>query len=213
MTNWEKLINGEARCKLPWRLVSYFDVPKNLFDWLKDNASLAKQSNNKWNTNLVGHIKEEYIINPVSTEFEKWLLDCSNIGPVQKVTDDLNILSENRNLFLESLWVNYGKKYEFNPPHKHSGVLSFVIFLNIPYDLINEEKLYPSVYNNYNCTSKFAFLNVNQSGNVFADPIDVDKSFEGKMLMFDAQQLHEVYPFYTSDDYRVTCSGNLKFKV
>ena len=29
--------------------------------------------------------------------------------------------------------------------------------------------------------------------------------------MFDAEHTHEVYPFYTSDDYRITVSGNLKF--
>ena len=45
------------------------------------------------------------------------------------------------------------------------------------------------------------------------NPLPVDKSFEGKMLMFSANQLHEVYPFYTSDDLRVTVSGNFKYKV
>jgi hypothetical protein len=39
--------------------------------------------------------------------------------------------------------------------------------------------------------------------------IDVDKSFEGKMLMFPNSAYHTVYPFYTSDDYRITVSGNL----
>ena len=31
------------------------------------------------------------------------------------------------------------------------------------------------------------------------DSIPVDKSFEGKMLMFSASQYHAVYPFYTSN--------------
>ena len=37
----------------------------------------------------------------------------------------------------------------------------------------------------------------------------VDKTFEGKMLMFDASQMHYVSPFYTSNDYRITVSGNI----
>ena len=43
--------------------------------------------------------------------------------------------------------------------------------------------------------------------------IDVDKSFEGKMLMFPAKLQHLVYPFYTSDKERITVSGNIKFYV
>jgi hypothetical protein len=31
--------------------------------------------------------------------------------------------------------------------------------------------------------------------------------------MFSAKYNHLVYPFYTSDDYRITISGNFKFKV
>ena len=45
------------------------------------------------------------------------------------------------------------------------------------------------------------------------DSIPVDKSFEGKMIMFPASQYHAVYPFYTSDEERITVSGNLKFKT
>ena len=45
-------------------------------------------------------------------------------------------------LFISDLWVNYQKKYEFNPPHSHSGVASFVIFIHIPYDLSEEEKVF-----------------------------------------------------------------------
>ena len=43
--------------------------------------------------------------------------------------------------------------------------------------------------------------------------LNVDKSFEGKMLMFPSKQMHAVNPFYTSDGYRITVSGNLKIKV
>ena len=50
-------------------------------------------------------------------------------------------------------------------------------------------------------------------GSINCKPIDVDKSFEGKMVMFGAKHLHEVYPFYTSDDYRITISGNLRYNT
>ena len=87
--------------------------------------------------------------------------------------------------------------------------------LKIPYDLEEEIKVYPDVKKDGNtqiATSKFSFLNANGMG-VTHDVIDVDKSFEGKGFIFPSAQYHEVYPFYTSDDYRITVSGNLRYKV
>ena len=34
--------------------------------------------------------------------------------------------------FMSSMWVNFQRQYEFNPPHDHDGCLSFVIYLSIP---------------------------------------------------------------------------------
>ena len=41
---------------------------------------------------------------------------------------------------LLSLWINYMKAGDFNPPHDHSGDLSFIIFPQIPKKLIEENK-------------------------------------------------------------------------
>ena len=59
--------------------------------------------------------------------------------------------------------------------------------------------------------SKFEFLSPsnNHRGGVALDTLDVDKSFEGKVMFFRSDQMHTVYPFYTTDDYRITVSGNL----
>ena len=109
------------------------------------------------------------------------------------------------------MWVNFQKKHEFNPPHKHSGIYSFVIYLKIPFDLEKEESLYPTLNNEgQNHTSKFAFLNTNTLGRIFVQCLNVDKSFEGKIIMFPAEQLHTVFPFYTSADYRISVSGNIR---
>ena len=124
-------------------------------------------------------------------------------------------MTEDRPLAFESMWCNFQRKYEFNPPHTHSGLLSFVVFVKIPYDLEEEHKVYPDVKTNPTipiATSKFCFLNPNGTG-ISMDVINVDKSFEGKGFIFPSTQYHEVYPFYTSDDYRITVSGNLRYKV
>jgi hypothetical protein len=36
---------------------------------------------------------------------------------------------------------------------------------------------------------------------------------ENTLLLFPAKLTHAVYPFYSSDDYRISVSGNVVFKV
>lgn len=216
MTNWKKLIEGDDNHLLPWRFVSGFELPEELFSSLKEKIRLAKEEGNKLNNQLVGHLKEEYQIKNYTEAFEKYILWAATQGPVFQSWKDIAVNSDDKPIYLDKLWVNYQKKYEFNPPHDHSGFLSFVIFVKIPYNLEEEEEMFPDLGKSHqarNHTSKFTFLNPGPDGKIKVDPIDVDKSFEGKMLMFSARQLHEVFPFYTSDDYRITVSGNLKFKV
>ena len=33
------------------------------------------------------------------------------------------------------------------------------------------------------------------------------------ILLFPSEMYHGVYPFYTSDDYRISVSGNFNFKI
>ena len=212
MTNWEQLINQDKH-KLDFRKVSAFELPKNIFDDLKKSCVQAKEIGEKYNNNLAGHIKEEYSIRQISKQFNDYMIDCLHHGPIKEVWTGIDVITNDKPIVLHSLWVNYAKKYEFNPPHSHGGFVSFVIFVNIPYDLKEEESYFPNpnntIENNY--SSKFSFLNINYNGRIVNDVINVDKSFEGKMFMFDAKQSHQVFPFYTSDDYRITVSGNFKF--
>ena len=132
-----------------------------------------------------------------------------------------NSFNTSKPFYIESLWVNYQKKYEFNPPHNHSGIYSFVIIVDIPFDLEKEYEYFGEVggyrhnvpKRNSIYTSNFAFINTDYSGDIRCDSLNVDKSYEGKIIMFPAKQLHQVFPFYTSDGYRITVSGNLRLLV
>ena len=188
-----------------------FNLPPELFIWLKKACKKAKEKGEKANDTLVGHIKEEYHIKSFPKKFVEFLVHCTSSEIIKKQLAKLSSLSENRPLYLHSLWVNYMKKHEFNPPHDHTGVLSFIIFVKIPYNLKEEENQFPTT--NQQHTSKLGFLNTLSDGSIDLMVINVDKSYEGKMLMFPSAQMHEVFPFYTSDDYRITVSGNLRIKV
>ena len=158
------------------------------------------------NKNLIGHIKEEYSFQNLELpdELIMYLEDACHHGPFGEVAKSIDVLSHSAAPTIESMWCNFQKKHEFNPLHVHSGFASFIIFVNIPYDLEDETNHFVCA-DEMEATSKLFFLNYLPNTNrPYLRPVNVDKSFEGKMVMFDAQKPHQVYPFYTSDDYRIT---------
>ena len=111
---------------------------------------------------------------------------------------------------LESLWVNFQKKHEFNPPHDHGGVFSFVIWLQIPTSYEEQRKLPIAVESNAdNHISNFAFTYTDILGKVKTFAYNMEKEAEGYMVMFPSQLLHQVFPFYKSNGERISISGNI----
>ena len=118
--------------------------------------------------------------------------------------------NEKWNLKFVDIWINFQKAGEYNPIHHHTNDLVFVIWLQIPYKLQEELKQLSSINSNSDQASKFQFANINNFySHIINNVISVDKSYEGKMIVFHAQMDHCVYPFFTSDDYRISMSGNL----
>lgn len=164
---------------------------------------------------LAGHIDKEYKLFECHSHVEKTLFPLienyvNNFNMPQYID---NILTDNVPYVLDNLWVNYQRKYEFNPTHVHSGVFSFVIWLNIPYDINEEKKVFSKLDQRKNRTSCFEFKYINTLGVVSTCIMDIDKSYEGRGIFFPSMLSHSVNPFYTSDEYRISVSGNIKYKV
>ena len=118
--------------------------------------------------------------------------------------------------YLSGLWVNFQKKGEFQPTHDHTGMFSFVIWMDIPYDWKDEAKLpfakvradggtpsggnFTFVYSNDNCRSVSEYV------------IPMSPEINGYCCFFPSDLCHQVYPFYTSDKDRITISGNITWK-
>ena len=113
---------------------------------------------------------------------------------------------------LSEAWVNFSKKHDFNPIHKHAGVYSFVIWVKIPYDLDEELKVYSGKVDG-SVNSLFEFTTIESFGSINNQTIPVDKSYEWEMIFFPAEMMHQVYPFYSSDEFRVSIAGNIAFSV
>ena len=104
---------------------------------------------------------------------------------------------------LTSLWCNYQRQYEFNPPHDHDGILSFVIYLSIPDELKEENK----AYTGRSCgPGGIQFIYGEGAGDSAHCLSDFPK--EGEMFIFPAWLKHWVFPF-RSDVTRVSVSGNV----
>ena len=207
MTNWKK----SQRELLANNIQTYEDLPEYIIDYLK--TAIKFEGKYYINNSLAGHIENEYAYPPRDKKIDEFFIKSIFKSPMLvSYLQTFNLLTNDAPIVLESMWCNFMRKQEFNPIHSHFALFSFIVFLKIPYDLIKEDKIWPNTYGEKSCTSRLEFITFNPLGNII-NPItvNVDKSFENKMLMFPSNMPHQVYPFYTSDDERITVSGNLKF--
>jgi len=173
---------------------------------LKDKAKICLKTQDKFskaNKGLAGNIEKEFLLNE---SFEKILFPYSSLL-AEKF--DKNTKKQVTSWVSADLWINFQKKYEFNPIHDHKGTYSFVLWIQIPYDLEEELKLDNCINSNTERNSLFSFTHINQYGDIVTTPLKIDKTWEGTMILFSSRLKHEVYPFFTSDDYRISISGNL----
>jgi len=161
---------------------------------------------------LAGNIEKEFhLVDSKEFVFDLMLPYTRGFQREFNYLTDVNVLTTPKKLVLENAWVNFQKKYEFNPLHNHSGLLSFVIWLNIPYNKEDEVLAGPGKQSNSPLSGTFSFSYVDSIGKIKTHNLFIDKSWEYTMIMFPSNFMHTVYPFYTSDDYRISVSGNFVF--
>jgi hypothetical protein len=168
----------------------------------------------KHNQRLAGNIKKEFLLSESKEHISKLLLplvaayNSYNGNWVTKTVASTGKFHPVKKIALENVWVNFQKKYEFNPPHSHDGLLSFVIWIKIPFLMEEELKNSPGAESNTNIPGCFNFHYTDILGDLMHCPIYADKKMENHLLMFPAKLNHSVSPFYTSDEYRISVAGN-----
>jgi len=110
---------------------------------------------------------------------------------------------------LYELWVNFQKQHEFNPPHHHGGLYSFVVFMKIPTHWKEQHELPWSKKAGVPLASNFQFLIGRNEGPVETVEIALSPEDEGRILFFPAWLVHQVFPFYGTEKERITVSGNI----
>lgn len=203
MTEYDR---GYLLNKIPPEILSQLD---------KDLDYLIKDPNKiKVNPKLAGQIQDElqYPDSPIVEDYIKFMVQKYDkrskyiTGYIKKMFSDNSKL----NVTLSPFWVNFQKKTEYNPMHTHSGILSFVIWYKTPY-LYKDEVKYDTAKKGDQqlCTNGLFSFIINNNGKVDSAYIPVDKNWDGYMCLFPADLFHQVYPFYTSNDYRISISGNI----
>ena len=91
-------------------------VDESMMSYLQSQIKLAKLD---FKHKLVGHISSSLELPDVENKLSNYVLDVAKQLEYLYTPD----------LKMEKTWVNFQKKYEFNPLHDHGGLLSFIIFV------------------------------------------------------------------------------------
>ena len=178
-------------------------------EWRQLFLSEARASKKDFESRLAGMLKRQVEFRD-SSLFDKFFSDMFKMydHALQDWTGDRNIIAGGGEMYnLESLWANFQGPGDFNPPHSHGGALSWVIYLQIPDELIKENKQYKGT-------------SAGPGGITFTygeGPREVITyqtylPHTGDMYIFPAWLQHWVYPF-KSDVERISVSGNVTNSV
>jgi len=173
---------------------------------LEEGKKCRKKSND-YRATLAGHLSEEYTLGGeeisiwLKKYFEAYAVAYNKWRGFEKDTKKMK-----PNFRLKSLWINYMKAGEFNPPHDHSGDLSFVIYPDIPNQLIQENKTYVGT-----TRGPGSVCWIYGEGNSQCISVVRRLPETGDLVIFPSSLKHWVFPFKSNVE-RVSVSGNILFE-
>ena len=204
----------------PFKTPGYlkFKLPKQFFDRIKKKTNeISKNRKNKVNKELAGNINSSCAFDDKQWFLDNLIIPCVSVynKHFEDFKDEFNpsVLSKDCKFYLDKLWVNFQKKHEFNPLHNHSGLFSFVIWVKIPYNHKKEHNLSFVKHSNSPSAGNFSFFYFSSLGKILGHDFKLDKTYEGTMIFFPSKLQHLVYPFYSSNEERISISGNVMYDI
>ena len=184
-------------------------LSEETMQYLWEEIKQAEQNQVSHKSNLAGNISSSLLLFDnnkfMSEKLIPEIVETQYDYYQEKIQKDLN------NPDLSGYWVNFQKKHEFNPIHNHGGVISFVIWMKIPYSWEDEIKIdIVKDSNTKNNIGNFVFV-YPKDHYIHTNEITMNPQMEGRMAIFPSYFNHMVYPFYTSDESRISISGNVEF--
>lgn len=195
---------------------------------IEDLIQHSENLHRRANESLAGKIEDEKFYEEESRAyFEKQLLTYA-IDFYDKCEKDKNHIvdieyKKMAQWKLDALWVNRQEPGEYNPPHEHSGNISFVIYLQMPYGMYEEVHTTngsPPGYISFRYGSNSTMYPSGADGKLseryviseLEMPLRPLTSLElkpevGEMFIFPSFLTHYVEAFY-SPGTRISVSGN-----
>lgn len=156
---------------------------------------------------LVGQIEHSYAIPEPQLELIAPAIRKLTEAYLDRPWSGLTDITELRNI---NSWINFQREHEFNPPHTHAGLLSWVCWLQLPTASANQSLQTSYGTADYPLRSYFEFY--------YADPakpagldrhtLQLTEADAGRCIVFPARLWHAVTPFATRG-WRISLSGNI----
>jgi hypothetical protein len=181
-------------------------ITEELRLWMLDEA--RKQQEN-FNKELAGHLKYQFkYTDEVAGQFYE------KTQPIFKMyrqghVDFHGSKGKEVRYVGRSLWVNFMKPGDWNPPHIHGGDFSFVVYLDVPDELRKEFKEFEGTSAG---PGSITFDYGTESRPKWATNAHHHYPESGDMIIFPALTAHSVAPFKT-DCTRISVSGNLTYEL
>jgi len=192
----------------------YVKLDKDIIDYLWKMIDQSTKDDMK--SNLAGNISQSYSLEDEDNYFfNNVLYPLARNWATNKETsltyNPTVPCAENLEIYLHQFWVNYQNQHEVNPCHDHVGLFSFAIWMKIPYDCKEQNKLpfLDGIREEDKKVGCFEFQYLDMYGNVVNTAYRLDPSHEGYMVFFPAKLRHMVYPFYETEEPRISIAGNI----
>ena len=182
-------------------------LPTDLFIKLKEECQNHKKLK-EMKSGLSGKgIPKHFYIKECFPELKKYVHYCAaEYEKKFKYIETLKFLNKDAPLLVAPPWVNVQKRYDFLPIHHHSGILSYNIWIQIPYDSKKELE-------GGRNAARLDFIYPMANGTLHFHKFNLSKEDEGSLIMFPSLFVHALYPFYTSKDIRLSIAGNVVLEV
>lgn len=186
-------------------------IEPSILEIIKQNCYDVRGSKeHDYRRSLAGNMSEEYNLfhylktddNPVTQEIFKHVSKfiCGVENQPSRLYNHYI-----KKLEMESMWVNFMKAFEWNPEHTHSAHVSYVLYVNVPNDMKEEEK-HPTQQSNSNTAGSITLAY--GEDNTYNITIKNIVPETGDILVFPNWLRHYVYPF-TTDVERISVAGNV----
>ena len=201
-------------------------ITPHVHGWLETKLSKATMEHlwdcietargERWNDKLVGHIDSSFKIEDKGNMFWQHVLvpHFHYYGETFNHEHSKMPVDGRYKPYLDTLWVNYQNKHEFNPMHNHGGIYSFAIWMKIPTDHNEQNQLDNAKHMaaNKSMNSAFVFQYLDTLGDIIFNPYALSPDMEGTMVFFPAKLQHCVHPFYECDEQRISIAGNIALR-